>query len=75
MNKNTFSWKYVNLSFAVDKKGRLVDKKVIGKLSKDADKEALRALSLSGVWEPGIHYDGKPVKTTMTISLDFGDEK
>ncbi|MDR1500846.1 MAG: carboxypeptidase-like regulatory domain-containing protein [Prevotella sp.] len=65
----------VILSFAVDKKGRLVDKKVIGKLSKDADKEALRALSLSGVWEPGIHYDGKPVKTTMTISLDFGDEK
>ena len=65
----------VILSFAVDKKGRLVEEKVIGKLSKDADKEALRALSLSGVWEPGIHYDGKPVKTTMTISLDFGDEK
>lgn len=64
----------VILSFTIDKKGRLADKKVIGKLSKEADKEALRALSLSGAWEPGIHYDGKPIKTTMTISLNFGYE-
>jgi TonB family protein len=63
----------VILSFAIDKKGRLTDKKVIGKLSKDADKEALRALSLSGAWEPGGHY-GELIKTTMIISVNFGDE-
>ncbi|MBK5721435.1 carboxypeptidase-like regulatory domain-containing protein [Dysgonomonas sp. Marseille-P4677] len=64
----------VILSFAIDKKGKLVDKKVIGKLSKEADKEALRALSLSEAWKPGINYDGKPIKTTMTISINFGNE-
>lgn len=63
----------VILSFAIDKKGRLVDKKVIGKLSKDADEEALRALSLSGAWQPGLN-NGEPIKTTMTISLNFENE-
>lgn len=63
----------VILSFAIDKKGELVDKKVIGKLSEEADKEALRVLSSSEVWKPGIH-NGEPMKTTMTISISFGDE-
>ncbi|MFV0467520.1 MAG: carboxypeptidase-like regulatory domain-containing protein [Dysgonomonas sp.] len=60
----------VILSFAIDKKGNLVDKKVIGKLSKEADKEALRVLSSSEKWKPGELY-GNPVKTTMTIKINF----
>ncbi|MFV0467521.1 MAG: energy transducer TonB [Dysgonomonas sp.] len=60
----------VILSFAIDKKGNLVDKKVIRKLSKEADKEALRVLSSSEKWEPGELY-GNPVKTTMTIKINF----
>lgn len=61
----------VILSFAVDKRGKVVDKKVIGKLSKEADEEALRILSMSGMWTPGKHSDGKPIKTTMTISIHY----
>lgn len=63
----------VILSFAIDKKGKLVDKKVIGKLSEEADKEALRVISSSAVWKPGVH-NGQSMKTTMTISISFGDE-
>nr|WP_255412435.1 TonB family protein [Dysgonomonas sp. Marseille-P4361] len=63
----------VILSFAIDKKGKLIDKKVIGKLSEEADKEALRVLSSSSAWKPGVH-DGKSMKTTMIISISFGNE-
>lgn len=60
----------VILSFSIDKKGNLTDKKVIGKLSDEADQEALRALSLSKKWTPGM-YNDKPIKTTMTIKVNF----
>lgn len=60
----------VILSFAIDKKGKIVDKKVIGKLSPEADKEALRLLSSSGEWTPGMH-NGKKIKTTLTATVSF----
>lgn len=60
----------VILSFAIDKKGKIVDKKVIGKLSPDADKEALRILTSSMNWKPG-EYNGKKIKTTMVVTVSF----
>lgn len=62
------------LSFAINKKGKLVNKKVIKKLSKEADKEAIRVLSLSGKWKPGKLY-GNSVKTTMEITIKFSREQ
>lgn len=62
---------YVEVSFAIDKKGKVVDKKVTRKLSHDADKEALRVLSSSGRWQPG-RYNGKAVKITeMDVRVYF----
>jgi len=58
------------LGFSIDKKGKIVDKKVLVKLSPEADREALRILSLSDNWEPGFH-DGKSIKTTITIPVKF----
>jgi TonB family protein len=60
----------VILRFAVDKTGKIVNKKVIGKLSSDADKEALRVLSSCGNWKPGEQM-GKKIKTTLTITVNF----
>lgn len=62
----------VILSFAVDKKGKVVDMKVTGKLSKEADAEALRVLASSDRWTPGMQ-NKKPIKTTMMVSLYFKD--
>lgn len=58
------------LSFAVNKKGYIVEKKVISKLSPEADAEALRILSSSKRWKPGKQYD-KAIKTVITITIDF----
>ncbi|NDV67389.1 carboxypeptidase-like regulatory domain-containing protein [Dysgonomonas sp. 25] len=60
----------VILSFAIDKKGKIVNKKVLTKLSPDADKEALRVLSTSGKWEPGMH-NSEAVKTVITLAVEF----
>lgn len=60
----------VLLSFAIDKKGKIVDKKVLIKLSSEIDKEVLRVLSSSDKWTPGMHH-GKPIKTLITLSVDI----
>lgn len=60
----------VILSFAIDKQGKIVNKKVIGKLSPEADKEALRVLSSSPKWTPGEH-NRKKIKTTLTMTVNF----
>lgn len=60
----------VMLSFTIDKDGKITDKKVIRKLSPEADAEALRVLASSEKWKPGI-YNQKTVKTTITISVNF----
>lgn len=58
------------LSFAIDKKGKIVDKKVLIKLSPEIDKEVLRVLSSSAKWTPGMHH-GKPIKTLITLAVDI----
>lgn len=60
----------VILSFDIDKKGKVVNKKVTRKLSPDADAEALRLLSYYALWTPGEHQ-GKRIKTTMTVTVNF----
>lgn len=63
----------VILSFTVNKKGEIKNKKILSKLSKEADSEVLRVFSLSEKWEPG--YDnGKPVDTKVKITIDFNYE-
>jgi protein TonB len=58
------------LSFTIDEKGNIIDKAVLSKLSPDADAEALRVLSSSEKWTPGMH-DGKAIKTIITIPVQF----
>ena len=58
------------LGFSIDKKGKVVDKKVLTKLSPDADNEALRILSSSANWKPGT-YNSKAIKTIITIPVNF----
>ncbi|MBK5721434.1 energy transducer TonB [Dysgonomonas sp. Marseille-P4677] len=58
----------VKLSFVIDKKGKLINKKIVKGLSKEVDKEVLNAVSKSKKWKPGQLY-GDPVKTEVTITV------
>lgn len=58
------------LNFAIDKKGKITEAKILSSLSSDADAEALRVLSSCGKWEPGVH-NGKTIKTMITIPVRF----
>lgn len=69
MRKNKVHGQLI-LSFIVDEKGNIVDKKILSKLSPDADAEALRVLSSSDKWTPGMQ-NGKKVKTIISIPVNF----
>lgn len=60
----------VILTFVVEEDGQLTGFKILKGVSPDIDKEALRVMSTSPAWKPGIH-DGQPVKTAYTIPLNF----
>lgn len=60
----------VLLSFIVDEDGKLGELKVLKSASPDLDKEALRVMSLSPKWQPGIQ-NGKPVKVSYTVPIVF----
>jgi hypothetical protein len=69
MRKNKVHGQLI-LSFIVDEKGNIVDKKILSKLSPEADTEALRVLSSSDKWTPGMQ-NGKKVKTIISIPVNF----
>ncbi len=58
------------LNFIIDENGNIVDRKILSKLSPDADAEVLRIISSSDKWRPGMH-DGKAIKTTISIPVNF----
>lgn len=60
----------VFLSFVVEKNGEISDIKVTRGLSPDFNNEAIRVLSNSPNWEPGINF-GVPVRVKYNININF----
>lgn len=60
----------VKLSFIINKKGKVTNKKIVKSLSKEADKEVLKVISKSKRWKPGQIY-GAPAKTRITIAVNI----
>ena len=60
----------VMASFTVDKRGKVVNPKIVRGLSDDVDREVFRILSSSPEWTPA-KYDGKAVTCTFTFPIIF----
>lgn len=60
----------VIVQFAVDRKGRLTDFKVLKGIGFGCDREAIRVLRKAASWRPGKQH-GRPVKTRMLIPIVF----
>jgi TonB family protein len=60
----------VLVSFIVDSTGRVTDPKIVNGIDSLLNREALRVVSSSPLWAPGIK-NGQPVKTTYTIPVKF----
>ncbi len=60
----------VFVQFVINEKGELVDIKIIRNIDPLLDNEVIRVLKQSPNWTPGKQR-GKPVKTTMTIPIEF----
>jgi TonB family protein len=60
----------VFLSFIVEKDGRLTDIKITRGLSAETNAEALRVVSASPNWSPGIQF-GVPVRVKYNINVNF----
>lgn len=60
----------VTLSFTVTETGKVTDVKVLRGAHEDLDKEAVRVVSSSPDWTPGMK-DGKPVAVTYTFPVIF----
>ena len=60
----------VTASFTVDKRGEVVNPKIVKGLSDDVDREVLRILSSSPEWAPA-KYNGRAVTCTFTFPIVF----
>ena len=60
----------VTASFTVDKRGKVVNPKIVKGLSDGVDREVLRILSSSPDWAPA-KYNGKAVTCTFTFPIIF----
>ena len=60
----------VTLQFTVETDGRVTNVKVLRGVDASLDKEAVRVVSQSPKWEPGMQ-DGKRVKVTYTFPVIF----
>lgn len=67
--KNKITGK-VYVQFTVNKKGEVVDVKVVRGVSPSLDKEAVRVVESSPLWEPG-KQKGQPVDVQFTFPIDF----
>lgn len=65
----------VTVSFVVEKNGKLTDIKVLRDIGGGTGEEAIRVLSKSPAWSPGIQ-NGKPVRVAYTMPINFtlGDQ-
>ena len=61
----------VYLTFVVDKDGSVTDVKPIKCLGAGCESEAVRVVSMSPKWQPGVQK-GKPVRVAYTIPITFG---
>lgn len=64
----------VTLTFTVTETGKVTDVKVLRGVHEDLDKEALRVVSSSPDWTPGMK-NGKPVPITFTFPVIFQTKK
>jgi len=60
----------VQVQFIIDKKGNLINAEVINAVDPALDKEALRVINSSPVWEPGKQR-GKPARVIFTFPIGF----
>jgi TonB family protein len=60
----------VFVQFTVNTKGEVVDVKVVRSVSPSLDKEAVRVVESSPLWQPG-KQKGKPVDVQFTFPIDF----
>ncbi|MFB0499530.1 TonB family protein [Mucilaginibacter sp. OAE612] len=60
----------VIITFVVEKDGSLSNMKVVRGIGSGCDEEALRVLSISPAWKPGIQ-NGKPVKVQYSVPISF----
>lgn len=60
----------VVLQFTIDQNGRLGNVKVLRGVSPALDKEAVRVVSMSPLWKPGLR-NGTPVNVTYTFPVRF----
>lgn len=60
----------VFIQFTIDETGNITDVKVIRGVDKLLDDEAIRVIKSAPAWTPGKQR-GKPVKTTMTLPVEF----
>lgn len=65
----------VVIQFIVDKKGKLLDQKVVKGVSTEIDAEALRVIGLMPQWQPGVQK-GQKVNVSFNLPIRFMlDEK
>lgn len=60
----------VIVTFVVEKDGSLSNMKVVRGIGSGCDEEAVRVLSMSPAWKPGIQ-NGKPVKVQYSVPISF----
>jgi len=60
----------VIITFVVEKDGSLSNMKVVRGIGSGCDEEAVRVLSMSPAWKPGIQ-NGKPVKVQYSVPISF----
>lgn len=60
----------VTCSFVVDKKGNIVEPKIIRGIDPSLDAEALRVIGMMPRWTPG-RQDGKAVRVLYTVPITF----
>jgi len=56
--------------FVVEKDGSITNAKVLRPIAKDIDAEAVRVITNSPKWNPGI-VNGEPVRTQFTYPINF----
>ena len=61
----------VTLQFTIEADGRVTNVKVLKSAHPSLDQEAVRVVSSSPKWNPGMQ-NGKPVKVTYTFPVIFG---
>ncbi len=60
----------VNVTFFIDKEGKVKDAKVVKSLHPSLDKAAIDVIKGMPDWEPAM-YSGKPVKSSYTLPISF----